>query len=274
MVLGFPASIVVGSDVTPARLAIVFDFEGSVAEWVGVFVAVATLLVGSGGGVHLAGVRHRRLDDRRKLLLESMTWLKGTFPVDDDPDDDDVPRGLLLDRAINRIDETNRTIRLLPWVERALWHRIIESAIYSGRPDELFKIAAQRFAPPPDLRRVGRRQGRPRHPQPPDLETMGVPPENVQFLMWSFAFQGLGGFDDVVDFENRLVRKTNPTLISRWANFRQMAGCYWRGPRPWSAAIRPTQMEFYLQIRNTVPSAEIAWYDQRHPVLGSAAGTS
>jgi hypothetical protein len=162
--------------------------------------------------------------------------------------------------AVEQIDEINRRVRLLPWKDRALWHRVVAVAVESGPPDQLFRIATRRFTAGPDLSEVEARHGRRPPPKAPDPESWAVPP-SLHVLGWRFDFGDHQGQEAVSDFERHLVREVNPTLLSRWRNFLQTLSCLWRGPRPWSVAIRPTEMDFCLQIRHAT-KANIAWDEQ------------
>ncbi len=125
----------------------------SLADWVGVAVAVFGLFTGTGAGVYYGNVvRRTRLEDRRLLLHQWVPWMHRMF-LTDPPTHTGPPSHTPELRAVSTLQGLrviNGLVTLLPYKDRALWSRVIRSFLSDWAARDAL-MTAQRAAFASDL---------------------------------------------------------------------------------------------------------------------------
>ena len=248
---------------------------GDFPAWLQVLLALAGLFTGAGAGTYYGGVRRARLEDRREILRMGLEWADTGFllpppgftrdertaydngiawALGPDP-------ALQLHATLKAIEDVNKLVRLLPWRDRALWHRVLSPVASIGggdlhevhkmlnvlpldlyEQDELrdflreFRPAFLRFYKRLRAANAFRSRGETALPL---LERWGITSkETIEQLRRPDR-----------EFEEHLLRQVNPTFMARLKDIRLTIRLFKSGPRPWEGVIQPTAMTVERQLR-------------------------
>lgn len=232
------------------------ELFGGVPDWIQVGLAILSLGGSVGVGAYRAGVRRTRLDDRR-LLLREWTDVIGTLgqrsPGTGSSEPDRVGR-IARQRLANlrEQDDINSIFQLLPWKDRALWVRHVRHVFQVGGPQLAELMAVSRMLGSDELELQMELAG-----EPARSEIYTAVETSVTDLD-SAVNISLGGFrtaharpnaETYLELRDHLIRKSNPSILTRWSLMRTSVRLWVWGPRPFSPWLKPRHLAVDYQIQ-------------------------
>ena len=214
-------------------------------DWLSLLVAVLSLGGGAGVGVYRGGVQRARLDDRREILRGYFPWAR--YPIVNEPspftNDPDVPPEVnVTSRAAANffaMNEINSLVRMLPWKDRALWVRDLSILLHASSETTSLYHALEVARPYQWSGRIGENELR-------------ASAEIVELFRKARldidSKHGPRFVNRASRFEAHLLRKVNPTGLSRFQDLSESVKLIVRGPRPFSASIRPVMIETAVML--------------------------
>ncbi|MEM7349236.1 MAG: hypothetical protein AAF657_00425 [Acidobacteriota bacterium] len=215
------------------------EMFGNLPDWLGIVLAVAGLFGGSSAGVYRGGLSRARLDLRLEIMQSWTGFIRGghRFPILSASDcSDELERAQAIhpagqtDQLIDLLsryramEELARIVRLLPLVDRALWHDWAGSVVSRNRSSwlALLELVHPRY--------VGER---PTHIDC-DID-LSIP----------------APFKPAESFYEHVLRQANPTWSSRWQNLKTRLWVNLKLARPsYRRAVQPSNIRMEDVIRN------------------------